>query len=86
MSANFQWAWPVGFQLDTEEGASYIPGFVEALIGLKQGQTHSFDLTFPQTWQQEALRGLLARFTVSYLSSGDHKWQHHLHLANDKAK
>ncbi|CAK9217425.1 unnamed protein product [Sphagnum troendelagicum] len=53
-----------GFQLDTEEGASFLPGFVEALIGLKQGQTHSFDLTFPQTWQQEALRGLLARFTA----------------------
>jgi hypothetical protein len=35
----------------SQEGTSYLPRFVEALIGLKQGQTHRFDLKFPQTWQ-----------------------------------
>ena len=55
----------VGFQLDTDEGASFLPGFVEALVGIQNGESRSFDLTFPQTWEQESLRGLQARFTVS---------------------
>jgi len=53
-----------GFQLDTDEGASFLPGFVDALIGIENGETRNFDLTFPQTWEQESLRGLQARFTV----------------------
>jgi len=53
-----------GFQLDTDEGASFLPGFVEALVGIQNGESRSFDLTFPQTWEQESLRGLQARFTV----------------------
>lgn len=55
----------VGFQLDTDEGASFLPGFVDAVIGIENGETKNFDLTFPQTWEQESLRGLQARFTVS---------------------
>ena len=54
-----------GFQLDTEEGAFLLPGFVEAVLGLEAGQSKSFDLVFPETWQQESLRGVKARFSVS---------------------
>lgn len=54
-----------GFQLDTDEGGSFLPGFVEALIGIQNGETRSFDLVFPETWEQESLRGLKARFTVN---------------------
>jgi hypothetical protein len=54
-----------GFQLDTDEGGSFLPGFVEALIGIQNGETRSFDLVFPEAWEQESLRGLKARFTVN---------------------
>jgi hypothetical protein len=50
-----------GFQLDTDEGGSFLPGFVEALIGIQNGETRSFDLVFPEAWEQESLR----RFTVN---------------------
>ncbi|KAG0562657.1 hypothetical protein KC19_9G162700 [Ceratodon purpureus] len=53
-----------GFQLDTDEGGSFLPGFVEALIGIQNGESRSFDLVFPETWEQESLRGMKARFTV----------------------
>lgn len=53
-----------GFQLDTDGGGSFLPGFVEALVGIQIGETRTFDLTFPETWEQESLRGLQARFTV----------------------
>ncbi|KAJ7295698.1 hypothetical protein O6H91_Y169700, partial [Diphasiastrum complanatum] len=53
-----------GFQLDTEEGSKFLPGFVDALLGLEKGQSRTFDLTFPLIWEQEALRGIKARFTA----------------------
>ncbi|CAM6089073.1 unnamed protein product [Calypogeia fissa] len=52
-----------GFQLDTEDFANFIPGFVEALLNIRREGTRSFDLVFPQTWQQAPLRGIQARFT-----------------------
>ncbi|KAG6556847.1 hypothetical protein Mapa_001794 [Marchantia paleacea] len=52
-----------GFQLDTEDGANFLPGFVDALIGINREETREFDLVFPQTWQQESLRGIHAKFT-----------------------
>lgn len=61
-----------GFQLDTDEGGSFLPGFVEALIGINNGETRSFDLVFPETWEQESLRGLKARFTVNTRSLSTH--------------
>eukprot|EP00850_Spirogloea_muscicola_P007595 SM000039S14425 [mRNA] locus=s39:74488:79033:- [translate_table: standard] len=53
-----------GFQLDTEDLRFLLPGFVEALLGLERGESRTFDLSFPGTWQQEALRGVPARFTA----------------------
>ncbi|KAL2628704.1 hypothetical protein R1flu_013390 [Riccia fluitans] len=52
-----------GFQLDTEDGANFLPGFVEALIGISREETREFRLVFPQTWSQEFLRGIHAQFT-----------------------
>eukprot|EP00246_Nothoceros_aenigmaticus_P014570 TRINITY_DN563_c0_g1_i4.p1 TRINITY_DN563_c0_g1~~TRINITY_DN563_c0_g1_i4.p1 ORF type:complete len:416 (+),score=75.13 TRINITY_DN563_c0_g1_i4:113-1360(+) len=53
-----------GFQLDTEEDGKLLPGLLEELIGLKVEGSRSFDLVFPRTWQQEALRGVTGRFEV----------------------
>ena len=53
--------------MDTEEGLNYLPGFVEEILGLKRGETRTFDLVFPETWQVEATRGATGRFVVSYI-------------------
>ncbi|CAN1340014.1 Trigger factor-like protein TIG, Chloroplastic [Linum perenne] len=53
-----------GFNFDTEEGDSVIPGFLNSIIGIRQGEVKSFPLTFPETWRQENLRGLHAQFSV----------------------
>ncbi|KAL3686763.1 hypothetical protein R1sor_013072 [Riccia sorocarpa] len=52
-----------GFQLDTEDSANFLPGFVEALIGINRDETREFKLVFPETWSQEFLRGIHAQFT-----------------------
>ncbi|KAL3686786.1 hypothetical protein R1sor_013095 [Riccia sorocarpa] len=52
-----------GFQLDTEDGANFLPGFVDALVGINRDETREFKLVFPQTWSQEFLRGIHAQFT-----------------------
>ncbi|KAJ4753157.1 Trigger factor [Rhynchospora pubera] len=53
-----------GFHLDTEESSSLLPGFLEAIIGIRQGETRSFPLEFPQSWEQESLRGVSVNYTV----------------------
>lgn len=57
----------VGFNFDTEDGDSIIPGFLDAIIGIQAGETKSFPLVFPDSWKQEDLRGLPCQFTVSLL-------------------
>lgn len=54
-----------GFQFDTEDADKVLPGFADAIIGIQCGETKSFPLTFPDSWRQENLRGVNARFTVS---------------------
>lgn len=54
-----------GFQLDTEQGKFLLPGLVEKLLGMVRGETRDFQLAFPTTWQQEALRGVSAAFRVT---------------------
>jgi trigger factor len=44
---------------------SLIPGFEENLIGMKPGETKSFQITFPEKYQAEALRGKKATFAVT---------------------
>ncbi|KAI4374792.1 hypothetical protein MLD38_012745 [Melastoma candidum] len=53
-----------GFQFDTEDGDKLIPGFLDSIIGIERGETKSFPLVFPDTWNQENLRGVRAQFTV----------------------
>ncbi|KAK1430930.1 hypothetical protein QVD17_14059 [Tagetes erecta] len=53
-----------GFQLDTEDGDTVLPGFIDSIIGIQGGETRSFPLAFPDSWKQEDLRGLPCQFTV----------------------
>lgn len=53
-----------GFHLDTEESDNLLPGFLDSIIGIRQGETKSFPLQFPESWEQENLRGVHAQFTV----------------------
>ncbi|KAK7300014.1 hypothetical protein RJT34_10845 [Clitoria ternatea] len=53
-----------GFNFDTEYGDKLLPGFLESIIGIHRGETKSFPLVFPETWNQENLRGIHAQFTV----------------------
>ncbi|CAL9769426.1 unnamed protein product [Musa acuminata subsp. burmannicoides] len=53
-----------GFHLDTEESDNLLPGFLDSIIGIRQGETKSFPLQFPESWEQENLRGVRAQFTV----------------------
>lgn len=54
-----------GFNFDTEDAETVIPGFLDSLIEIRPGETKSFPLVFPETWRQEDLRGVQAQFTVS---------------------
>lgn len=53
-----------GFHFDTEDGDKVLPGFLDSIIGIKRGETKSFQLVFPESWKQENLRGVHAQFTV----------------------
>ncbi|GBG61507.1 hypothetical protein CBR_g21850 [Chara braunii] len=52
-----------GFQLDTSE-AEVLPGFLDAVKGLRRGETREFNLTFPAKWEPSVLQGVKALFTV----------------------
>ncbi len=41
-----------------------IPGFEDHLVGLKAGEKTEFDITFPDDYQEESLRGAVAHFDV----------------------
>ena len=45
---------------------SFIPGFEEALIGLKSGDEKDLDITFPDTYHVEDLKGQPVVFKVKY--------------------
>lgn len=51
--------------MDTEESDSLLPGFLDSVVGIRPGETKSFPLQFPESWEQENLRGVHAQFTVS---------------------
>ncbi|CAN6197885.1 unnamed protein product [Urochloa humidicola] len=52
------------FHLDTEENNNVVPGFLGSLIGIRPGETRSFPIQFPDSFEQESLRGVRAQFTV----------------------
>jgi len=43
---------------------SFIPGFEEELIGLKPGESKTFDITFPKKYQEPSLAGAVVTFKV----------------------
>lgn len=45
-----------------------IPGFIDALVGHKAGDDFSFDVTFPENYQVEELKGAQAKFDVQIVS------------------
>ena len=49
---------------DTEAEGTNLPGFDDAVAGMKASETRSFQLTFPPEWATETLRGVTALFTV----------------------
>lgn len=53
---------------------SFIPGFEEELIGLKAGDTKTFDITFPKEYHEASLAGAVVQFKV------DVKEVHHIVL------
>lgn len=53
-----------GFQFDTEDGDKVLPGFLDSILGMQRGETKSFEYVFPESWNQEDLRGVQAQFTV----------------------
>lgn len=53
-----------GFTL-TEGRTDPIPGFVDALVGMKAGETKVFDLGYPDDWDEETVRGKVANFTIT---------------------
>jgi hypothetical protein len=54
--------------LDTEENNNLVPGFLGSLIGIRRGEARSFPIQFPESFEQESLRGVNAQFTVSVIS------------------
>jgi trigger factor len=42
-----------------------IPGFEDNLVGLAKGETGEFDITFPEDYGEETLKGKVAHFTVT---------------------
>jgi trigger factor len=41
-----------------------VPGFEEHLVGMRPGEAAEFDVTFPDDYQEESLRGAAAHFRV----------------------
>ncbi len=52
------------FQVDLEEGR-FIPGFIEALIGMNPGETKTVDLKFPDEYGDESVAGKDVTFTMT---------------------
>ena len=52
---------------------SMIPGFEKGLIGCKAGEEHVLDLTFPDDYQAEELRGAAVQFKVTVNSTSAQK-------------
>ena len=46
-------------------GKKFIPGFEEALVGMKAGEQKSFTLTAPEDWREKSLAGRTLDFTAT---------------------
>ncbi|MBV8423939.1 MAG: trigger factor [Candidatus Eremiobacteraeota bacterium] len=47
------------------ESDRFIPGFIDAILGMKTGDTKTFDVTFPEDFPKAELAGKDASFTVT---------------------
>lgn len=52
-----------GYDLELGSG-SFIPGFEDALVGMKKGEEKDINVTFPENYQADNLRGKAAVFAV----------------------
>lgn len=50
---------------ENEQDSWPFPGFTPNLIGLSAGETKTFQHTFPEDWEAEALRGRTVEYTVT---------------------
>ena len=60
-------AFPGGTATDADlevGGDGFIPGFTEQLEGMKPGETHTIDVTFPDNYGTAALAGKSAKFEI----------------------
>lgn len=60
----FEGGTATGYQLVLGSG-QFIPGFEEAIVGHKTGETFDIDLTFPKEYQSKELAGQKVVFTVT---------------------
>jgi len=51
-------------------GQGFIPGFSEGMLGMKPGETRDIDVTFPESYQTEALAGKAASFKITAKALG----------------
>ena len=42
--------------------SNFIPGFAEGLVGHKKGEEFTIDVTFPENYHQDKLKGAKAQF------------------------
>ncbi|ONK55649.1 uncharacterized protein A4U43_UnF430 [Asparagus officinalis] len=59
VNLNFHLGGASGFQLDTEENDNLLPGFLDAISGIRPDETMSFPLQFPESWEQEIFEVLI---------------------------
>ncbi len=53
------------FVLKEESFREFPPGFMDEVIGMSDGETREFNLTFPEDFEREALQGKTADFKVT---------------------
>lgn len=44
---------------------SFIPGFEEQIVGMKKGETKTIEVTFPENYMEESLKGKPANFEIT---------------------
>lgn len=60
------------FLLEIGSG-QFIPGFEEQMVGLKKGDKKTLEVTFPQDYHEESLKGALCKFDVEILEIKEKK-------------
>lgn len=61
-------------EIVVQSDSGYIPGFAEAFIGQKVGETFSFDITFPENYHNEDMAGKAVTFTCTVHTIYGSEW------------